>query len=145
MCRTFLNLCFAIVVACILPLQVAQASAQLDRARVCLQESTSGKDRRILVQWIFTALSAHPDLREFAPLKDRKVTIDREAAVIFERLMVKDCLAELRPLGPTGIEAAFNHLGQIATKEMMQNRSFETAVEEFLKGMDIGKIQRAYR
>jgi hypothetical protein len=46
-----------LIVACALPLGAVQASVQLEGAKTCLQDSTSGKDRKILVRWIFSALT----------------------------------------------------------------------------------------
>ena len=135
-----------LIVACALQLGAVQASVQLERAKVCLQDSTSGKDRKILVRWIFSAFASNPDLQEFLPTKQRKVTINREAVELFQRLLLKDCLSEFRALGNnSGFEEAFNHLGQIAAAEMMQDKSFKRAIEEFGKSFDLEKFERAYR
>jgi hypothetical protein len=74
------------------------------------------------------------------------VTINREAVEIFQRLLLKDCLSEFRALrNNSGFEEAFNHLGQIAAAEMMQDKSFKRAIEEFGKSFDLEKFERAYR
>ena len=113
---------------------------------VCLQDSTSGKDRKILVRWIFSAFASNPDLQEFLPTKQRKVTINREAVELFQRLLLKDCLSEFRALGDSsGVEEAFNHLGQIAAAEMMQNKNVKRAMEEFTESFDLEKLEKAYR
>ena len=119
---------------------------RLEKGKVCLQDSTSGKDRKILVRWIFSAFASNPDLQEFLPTKQRKVTINREAVELFQRLLLKDCLSEFRALGNnSGFEEAFNHLGQIAAAEMMQNKNVKRAMEEFTESFDLEKLEKAYR
>lgn len=59
--------------------------------------------------------------------------------------MIRDCLAKLRQLGSTGIEEAFNNLGQISAREIMQNKVFEKKMEEFRKTLDAKELESAYK
>ena len=57
----------SLVVVAVLFAVSAPAQAQpVEALRTCLMDSTSGKDRKDLVKWIFFAMAAHPELKQYA-------------------------------------------------------------------------------
>jgi hypothetical protein len=148
------TLTVALVAALLAPLpQRAHAQAQpqpaADALARCLSDSTTGKDRKGLARWVFLAMAAHPEIRQFAS-SDLGVAADesdKAVAELFTRLLAETCTRETRAAmkqgGSIALEAAFNTLGQLAMKELMSDAQVNARMAGFQKHLDQPKLNQA--
>jgi hypothetical protein len=123
----------------------AHAGPAADALGKCLVESSTGKDRIVLVQWIFAALSVHPDVREVAPIsQDTRDGVTRQMAAVFERLMTVDCrdqtLAAYREDGVPAISEGFEALGRIAVLDLQQDPGVQREMSKLDNYIDPSKF-----
>lgn len=119
----------------------AMANPQLDAAKTCLADATSGKDRKVLAKWIFGAMAAHPEMAALSKVTPAdQEQLSRDFGALFTRLMTVDCADEIRSLardqGPSTIGTAFEHLGAVAMQELMGNPAVNAAISDFEKHVD---------
>ncbi len=119
----------------------AAANPQLDAAKTCLADATSGKDRKVLAKWIFGAMAAHPELATLSKVTPAEQDqLSRDFGELLTRLMTVDCADEIRDLardqGPSTIGTAFEHLGAVAMQELMGNPEVNAAITRFEKHVD---------
>ena len=119
----------------------AVANPQLEAAKSCLADATSGKDRKVLAKWIFGAMAAHPEMAALSRVTpEDQAELSREFGELFTRLMTVDCADEIRSLardqGPSTIGTAFEHLGAVAMQELMGNPAVNAAISGFEKHVD---------
>jgi hypothetical protein len=140
------------IVSSLVFLFVGLASAYADSAQrlsTCLTESTSGKDRKDLVVWIFHAMSSHPDLSVYlrSGMESQVLQSNITTGNLYTRLMAENCAKEMRhvmqSMGPKGVEIAFSTLGEVAMFELMRNPSVSAKFGDLYKYMDLEKIQSA--
>ena len=131
-----------------LGLSSAQVSAgeHQDRLAQCLIQSTTQDDRNLLVQWMFTAMSAHPLTSELAtvPAPKRKA-ITAGATVVFEKLLTDTCgretLETMKYEGTESLSKAFEALGSVAMQGLMGHPDVEKAINDMASGIDEAKFQ----
>ncbi len=103
---------------------VAHAGVFTDELSKCLVRSAAPKDNEVLVRWIFSAMSSHPSLKVYTTLNvAQRASFDKQAAELFERLILSDCHQEsveaVRADGTKAIEAGFELLGSVAMRQIM--------------------------
>ena len=104
-------------------------------------EHTSQEDIISLVRWIFIAVAAHPDVNDLSDFSDIAETkADVEVARIFQKLMTKDCVEEVKTVliidGDVAIEASFTILGKVATESLMDNQNVIERTQGFIPYVD---------
>jgi hypothetical protein len=114
----------------------------------CLSDATTPDDRRALVRWIFSAIAAHPDLREFTTIDAaRHDQIESESVAVFERLIVKDCTAQTRLAlmqeGTEGFQAAFKTLGELAMGGVVEDAQVQASMARLGERIDEQRILQA--
>lgn len=114
----------------------------------CLTDSTSGKDRKDLAKWVFTAMSTHPEIREFANVTDKvRDQTSSTMGVLVTRLLSVDCArqtqAAMKNEGTAAMQAAFRALGGLAMQELMTNPDVTASFSAFEKYLDRKKIDAA--
>jgi hypothetical protein len=131
------------VVAAMLTVSVsAQGQQPADALKTCLADSTSGKDRKDLAKWIFLAMAAHPEMKQYA--SDNAVTAadqsSRTVAALVTRLLSDSCVNETRAVvkigGSQSLQVAFSGLGQLAMQELMADKSVIESVGLFERYLD---------
>lgn len=110
------------------------ASAQDTPLGKCLVDSSTGKDREAFMKWMFLALAANPSVKSMTTITEaQKADIDRDAAAVMDRLMLKDCRPQaveaLRSGGPSAIEQSFGTFGRIAMTDLMGNPDVKAVLE----------------
>src|SRR5579863_5748972 len=93
MVRSVLGLtALAAVAVCSPP---APASVYSDDLGKCLVAQTSNDDRVLLIQWMFSALSAHPAVHPLSAITpEQKQEFNQKVAALFLRLMAESCHKE---------------------------------------------------
>lgn len=122
------------LVACLaLAFPLPAAADSIEATGTCLTDSTSGRDRKVLVKWIFLAISRHPDISDMATASPEAMEqINIEVGKLYTRLIAEDCPTEIRAMlkehGPAALSKPFEVLGAVAMRELMSH----AAVSEYL-------------
>lgn len=114
----------------------------------CLADSTNGKERKQLAEWIFVAMAAHPELRTMSSVTDKtRDDVNITTAAILTRLLTESCVNEARAAAKTGgtetLRAAFGTLGQLAMQELMADPDVKRSLSGFEQHLDRKKIDAA--
>lgn len=113
----------------------------------CLSDSTTGKDRQMLAQWVTIGVLKHPamaDLTVVTPAKAEQ--INKNAAGVLQRLISVDCKTEFKAAlkgGSQAIEVAFGKLGEIAMNEITNHPEVNKAFNGLPKYLDVEKLTKA--
>lgn len=123
----------------------AKAPADLPE---CLVKATTEADKRILVRWVFSDIAAHPYIKDMVALSTpEQEAIDASAAALFERLMAKDCTAQVGAALASGdtqaFEKAFETFGQMAMAQVFEHPDVSRGVERMGERIDTTKIIKA--
>jgi hypothetical protein len=137
-----------VLATCTLLSTQARAGEAGDALSRCLSDSTTADDRRALVRWIFSAIAAHPDLKEFTTIDDaRREQIESESVAVFERLIVEDCTAQtkraLAQEGAEGFQAAFKTLGELAMGGVVEDAQVQASMAQLGERLDKQRILQA--
>ena len=116
-----------------------------DEMAKCLVTSTNKRDRNKLVKWIFRVYGDHPEVSYMVDLSDRdKKVIDKEVANIFTRLLSEDCIDETKKAldyeGDKVMFNAFQILGQVASKGIVENPDVMKSINKFVELIDYEKL-----
>jgi hypothetical protein len=125
---------------------MAQSDPASDALGQCLVSSSTGRDRLTLVEWIFSAIASHPDVKQFTNVTDdQRAQLSQQAADTFVRLLTVDChpqsLAVLRGQDAMGMRAAFEQLGRIAMADLMSDPSVQQQLAELGKKVNTPAMQ----
>ena len=128
---------FAVVAG--LAAQAASAAPSPDtsdgRAAVaqCVVMRTTGADRALTAQWIFAAMSRSPHIADLSTVSDsRKAELDKAFGQLLTRIVMKECLEQVRPLAAVDLTEAFEvvgkALGEVAMQELLGNPDVDKAI-----------------
>lgn len=77
--------------------QVAMARPTVDQLSDCLVKATTAADKTTVLQWTYTALAAHPDLKGFSSVTpEQKNQLDQKLAQVLQRVIVEQCSAQTK-------------------------------------------------
>ena len=116
----------------------------------CFVNKTTGEDRIAVARWLLAAMGSAPKMADVTRVDPaRKVAVDKAMAVIFTRLITKDCAAEARPLlkakSDTAFRAAGEALGRIAMTELLSDPKAAQGVgsyTEYLNEADFADLAK---
>ena len=116
-----------------------------DEMAKCLVTSTNKRDRTKLIKWIFRVYGDHPEVTYMIDLSDReKKVIDKDVANIFTRLLSEDCIDETKKAldyeGDKVMFNAFQILGQVASKGIVENPDVMKSINKFVELIDYEKL-----
>ncbi len=99
----------------------------------CVVMRTTGADRLLTAQWMFAAMARSPQIADLAAVTDqRKVELDKAFAKLLTRIIMKECLAQVRPLAGKDLKGAFEAvgraLGEVAMQELLGNDKVDKAI-----------------
>ena len=128
-----------------IPSQPTFAGPFEDEMAKCLVTSTNKRDRNKLVKWIFRVYGDHPEVSYMVDLSDRdKKVIDKEVANIFTRLLSEDCIDETKKAldyeGDKVMFNAFQILGQVASKGIVESPDVMKSINKFVELIDYEKL-----
>ena len=73
------------------------AGTYQDKFLSCIIDSTSDRDKVILVKWMFVLMAEHPSLKKDFPIAEsKKIDADKAVADYMSYLIVQSCLEETR-------------------------------------------------
>ena len=111
-----------------------------------LVKSASPEDRTMLIKWMFSAMSLHPDLASLSSVSaQQRDVLTKSAAALFQRLLLDAChsetLAAIQNEGPQTIQYAFQILGQVAARGLLTDPHVLEDMKGLEKGLDQEKIK----
>ena len=125
--------------------QMASASATVDNLSNCLVKSTTDADKKVLLQWTFVALSAHPDLQSFSQVTtEQRDGLDKNLAQVLQRILVDQCSAETKAVIQTdGLQAvgdSFQELGQETGEQILKTPEIKDQYKGLVRYLDLSKL-----
>lgn len=128
----------------------ARAAPASDALVKCLGDATGTADRRVLVRWIYSVMTVHPDLADLVAMPpERREQLEKDAGVVMERLIAHDCAAEvktaLREDGTNGFGKAFEALGTMAMTDFVAQRDVQRAAEGVGARIDQKRVLEAWK
>ena len=114
----------------------------------CLADNTTGKERKDLARWIFSAMATHPEMRDLSNATEQtREGISQSVGQLVTRLLTDNCADETRTAiqqeGSTALKDAFASLGTLAMQELMSNKEVNAAISSFEQYVDRKKLQEA--
>ena len=115
----------------------------------CVVAAADGDDRRVLAQWMFTALALHPDLAGMARVSDaRREQANREMARVLERFLTEDCPTQAGHAFRTGsaemaFHRAFLRVGQLAGESLFADPGVAAAGQGVVEYVDLQRVAGA--
>ncbi len=112
----------------------------------CMVDELSGKEKKQLATWIFFAMAAHPEIKQFANIQgDAQRNIDKQVGSLVTRLLTESCANELKAAyregGMTAIEQSFELVGKVAMEELMTNPKVNMAISGYADFIDDKKLE----
>lgn len=125
--------------------QMTMASPTVDQLSDCLVKSTTATDKTAVLQWTFSALSTHPDLKAMSNVTDAQRTqLDQKFAQVLQRVIVEQCAAQTKAVIQTdGLQAvgdSFQALGRTTGEEIIQNPEVKQQLKGVIRYVDLNKL-----
>ncbi|ESK55169.1 hypothetical protein [Acinetobacter tjernbergiae] len=125
--------------------QVAMAGPTVDQLSDCLVKATTAADKTTVLQWTFSALAAHPDLKSFSNVTpEQKTQLDQKLAQVLQRVIVEQCSTQTKAvIQAEGIQAvgeAFQQLGQSAGQDIVKDPAVRQQLQGTLRYIDLNKL-----
>lgn len=123
----------------------AQAGQSVDALSACLVDATTVTDKTTVLQWTFSALSAHPDLKAMSNITDEQRTqLDQKFAQVLQRVIVEQCATQAKTVIQTeGLHAvgdSFQALGCRTGEEIIKNPEVKQQLNGILRYVDLNKL-----
>jgi len=112
-----------------------------DKLSICLVKSTSAADKELLIQWVFAAISAHPNVSALSNVSVGKGdALNKSTADLFVKLLTVKCKSEtkqaLKYEGKNAFQASFKVLGEVAMSGLMRHPNVGKYLSGLEKNMD---------
>ncbi|MDH5356261.1 MAG: hypothetical protein OEY09_17600 [Gammaproteobacteria bacterium] len=122
------------------------AGVYSDALGKCFIDSTTSKDRNILIVWIFSAASQHPVVKDILTVSEDKLeSANRDFADLTMKLLTVDCKTETEKAieyeGNKSLEESFNVFGQVAGRELFSSPHVAAAMAGYAKHLDSSKLE----
>jgi hypothetical protein len=118
----------------------AQAETEKSQAALsqCISLRTTGADRILTARWMFAVMAKSTLIADLATVPtEKKTDIDKDFAKLVTRLVVHDCIDQVRPLAATNVENAFEMVGQALGKtamgELMGTKEVEEGIQAYTR------------
>jgi hypothetical protein len=115
----------------------------------CLVRSATTADKTVLVQWMFSFMALHPDVKQLAAVSDaQRAGLNKQMADMMVALLTERCVNETREAlkneGKGVIESSFGLLGQVAAQELFGNPAVVAGLSDFGKALDANKLKAVF-
>lgn len=141
--------CALLVTGLSLGVQAVQAGQSVDQLSQCLETSMSEQDRSTVVQWMFVALSAHPDLQNFSKVTpEQKTNLDQKLAGVLQTTLAEKCAAQTKAViqseGLQAVADSFQGLGQTTGKAILNDPAVNQQLRGTLRYIDLNKLAATF-
>lgn len=140
---------FSMVLICSLFISsMSYAGVYQEKLSKCLVASTTEKNKEDLVEWMFLALATYPTMSKYVTISSNDLEfVDRNAAKIFQDLLMTKCNSEIRDViryeGTSALESSFGYLGQTATTTLLTDPHVENRIKNFIKYIDAKQFEQS--
>jgi hypothetical protein len=126
--------------------KLAIAGPFADDMAKCLVNSSSPEDRTLLVRWIFSVITLHPDLTAMSAVSPKqREELSKAAGALYQRLLFDSCRSQtqqaLQNEGMQTIQYAFQVLGQVASQGMFTDPHVMDGIKNLAKYVDEDKFK----
>lgn len=147
--KTLITAIVAIIISSSATVSPALSGQATDDLSTCLADSTTGKDRKEMAQWVFSAMTSHPEIKTLSNIsQEKRDGLDRTVAALVTRLMTESCLIQTQSAmekdGGQAISVAFGVVGRLAMQELMSNPDVNASFSNFAKYIDQNKFNSAF-
>jgi hypothetical protein len=120
---------------------MAHASSFGDALSKCLVDHSSQADQTLLVQWVFSAISAGPAVKALSSITPaQREDFNRRTSMYFNRVLTVDCrpqaIEAIKYDGVSTIEASFGTLGSVAMRGLMSDPLVQKELQQLGKFAD---------
>ena len=124
----------------------AHAGPFTDTLSTCLVKKTTDNDRKLLVRWIFAAVSRHPDVQDMVKVsKEEDERLTKAMAGLYMDLVTVRCASEandaVRYEGTKAIEIGFSVLGEAAGTGLMSHPKVAEFAGEMAQYVDQDRLK----
>lgn len=128
---------------------LSHAGVFADSMSKCLIDSTDEVDRRGLVIWIFSGMSAHPDVAPYVTITPaQRDGFNQRGAALMQRLLITNCrdetVAALKNEGTGAFQQAFGVLGEVAMEGLMEHEAVNAAMAGLAAAADQQKLEALF-
>lgn len=114
----------------------AIAGASVDKMATCLVDSSSTKEKTLLLRWIFAAMATHPKVKDLGNISSEQAAeLNRDVASLFLDLVTVRCANETKEAfknePEVAFSASFEELGRVAMEGLME----DAEVSKYMSGM----------
>ena len=129
--------------------QMAQAGQTVDALSSCLVKSTTAADKTAVLQWTFSALAAHPDLKALSNVSaEQRNSLDQKFAQTVQRIIVEQCSSQAKAVIQTeGIQAvgqSFQALANETGQAIINTPEVKQQLTGTLKYVDLNKVMTTF-
>ena len=114
--------------------QFANAGQTVNQLSECLVKSTTAADKTTVLQWTFTALAQHPELRAF----------NKNLAQTLQRILTEQCSTQAQAVikaeGLQAVGESFQELGSITGEEILKTPEIKQQLNGVVKYIDLNKL-----
>ena len=141
---------FVLVALLVVASLAAHAQSPEQPLSRCLADNTSGRERKELARWVFFAIAAHPEIKQYAAGSVPQATDEANRVIgkLVTRLLTESCSKQtqdaIKQGGSRAIQIAFQALGQLAMQEIMSSADVMAAMSSFEKHLDRSKFNDAF-
>lgn len=123
----------------------AQAGQSVDALSDCLVKATTATDKTTVLQWTFSALSAHPDLKAMSNVtEEQRSQLDQKFAQVLQRVIVEECATQAKTViqneGLQAVGDSFQALGRSTGEEIIKNPAVKQQLNGILRYVDLNKL-----
>jgi hypothetical protein len=127
----------------------AYAGPFTDDMGKCLVRTATPDDKVLLVQWMFSTMTIHPDVKHMGQVSDaQRAQLNKKMGDLMVALLSERCPKESREAvkneGMQAVESSFNLLGQVAAQALFTNPDVAAGLSEFAKGIDESKLKKLF-
>ena len=144
------RMAIAFFIICTIFTVPAKANSSVENLSTCLANSTTGKDRKDAVKWIFVAISTHPEIEKLVNItSETRDKYHKLYADLVTRLLTVDCKNEARAAmeknGTRSLEKSFESLGVVAMQELMNHHEVKASMSKYASFLNKEKLKVLYR
>lgn len=111
----------------------------------CMVDSLNGKEKKRLAQWIYFAMSLHPEIKIYSNITDNmQDDTNKYIGNLITRLLTEDCEMEakivLKKESTAALSRAFELVGKVAMQELMADKNVSSSISAYAKYLDKDKL-----
>lgn len=116
----------------------------------CVVAAATEADRRVLVRWMFSAISLHGELRDLATVsQEQRDQASAAMGAMMERLLTQDCAPQARQAFRDGraevaFQQAFKQVGEMAGEGLFQDQAVAAEAAGIVRHLDMNRVVQLF-